>query len=379
MNIRPHVAIVTVIPSPYQVELFDRLAARADLQPTVIYIARNDQSRSWSLPPLQHDHVFIADSPGCLSTARNWVKQADLLISSWYSQSSAFELLQERRALRKPWCYWGERPGFAQLGLLGVMYRRWKLRGAYLDQAPIWGIGSWAVEGYRKEFGHNRLYLNVPYFSDLNRFQCRRPERQGQVPRTFLFSGSLIPRKGIDVLANAFLRLWRDCKHVLLSVLGEGHLAARLQRRLRDCRCAVQFHGFQAWGDLPRFYTDADFLCVPSRYDGWGLVVPEGLAAGLPVIASERVGSARDLVTPGDNGWIVPANDEHALYLAMRRAASLPSEQLHGLSLRASRSVLEHSLEAGATLFAQSVEKTLDAWYRLSADRTARIAGQQDR
>ena len=38
------------------------------------------------------------------------------------------------------------------------------------SRAPIWGIGQWAVEQYRAEFGEERTYLNVPYFSDLQRF-----------------------------------------------------------------------------------------------------------------------------------------------------------------------------------------------------------------
>ena len=49
-------------------------------------------------------------------------------------------------------------------------------------------------------------------------------------------------------------------------------------------------------------------LCVPSRYDGWGLVVPEGLASGLPTIATGRTGAALDLITTGANGWVVEAN-----------------------------------------------------------------------
>jgi glycosyltransferase involved in cell wall biosynthesis len=74
--------------------------------------------------------------------------------------------------------------------------------------------------------------------------------------------------------------------------------------------CRVSMHG-------------ADVLCVPSRYDGWGLVVPEGLASGLPVIATDRMGAALEFVENGRNGWLIPAGDGSAVN-AMREAALMP-------------------------------------------------------
>src|ERR1700751_4608744 len=75
----------------------------------------------------------------------------------------------------------------------------------------------------------------------------------------------------------------------------------------------VGFVGFRDWDELPREYAAANMLCVPSRYDGWGLVVPEGLAAGLPVIATDRMGAALEFVESGRNGWLIRAGGEEAL------------------------------------------------------------------
>jgi glycosyltransferase involved in cell wall biosynthesis len=59
---------------------------------------------------------------------------------------------------------------------------------------------------------------------------------------------------------------------------------------------------------------------LPSDYEPWGLVVNEAMASGTPVLASDRVGSARDLIEPGQNGWIFPAGDVAALAATLQAA-----------------------------------------------------------
>ena len=63
---------------------------------------------------------------------------------------------------------------------------------------------------------------------------------------------------------------------------------------------------------------------LPSRHDGWGVVVNQALAAGLPVITSDAVGAGLDLVENGVNGMCVAANDVEALYRALETIAGTP-------------------------------------------------------
>jgi glycosyltransferase involved in cell wall biosynthesis len=249
------------------------------------------------------------------------------------------------------------------LGRLGVWYRRWRLAALHRNGAPIWGVGRWAIDGYRAEFGLIRPYFNVPYFSDLERFRpptnVRSPQRTGC---RFLFSGSFIERKGVDLLATAFARLAKQRAEVSLSFMGAGELESMLRQHLAACADRVSFLGFQHWNELPQRYWEADVLCVPSRYDGWGLVVPEGLAAGLPVIASDRVGAAVDLLQPGHNGWIFRAGDADQLYHTMERAAALLLEQRDTMARHAQQSVASHSLAAGAEIMERAALESLSYW-----------------
>jgi len=225
---------------------------------------------------------------------------------------------------------------------------------------PIWGIGKFAVDEYRREFGARRPYFNLPYFSDLKRFA--NSAHRERVERTFLFSGALIHRKGVDLLAAAFVELAREFANVRLKVIGDGELREELEQTLRPVRERVEFVGFRDWDQLPDAYASADVLCVPSRYDGWGLVVPEGLASGLPVIATDRMGAALEFVETGRNGWLIPAGDQKALIDAMCEAAGLSASELEQMGRHARESVSAHTLENGAARFAHCAREAVSGW-----------------
>src|SRR6185503_16373609 len=131
---------------------------------------------------------------------------------------------------KKPWVFWGERPGYRLPLPLGRLMRKWTLRSLHSSNAPIWGIGRLAVENYRDEFGNERGYHNIPYFSDLERFKAiSRNTAAPRVARTFLFSGSLTERKGVDLLVSAFVILAAEDRSVRLKVMGTGPLLDQLQ------------------------------------------------------------------------------------------------------------------------------------------------------
>ena len=341
--------VLTDIPSPYQVEFFNEIESRGVYELQVGYLRGRDPRRRWNPAEIHHDSIELDRSAESLQRVRAIVQQAELIVFNYYLHPHAEELIDQRAKLGAPWCFWGERPGFRQPAWAGRLLRKWKLSKLHASPAPIWGIGKFAVDEYRREFGSQRAYFNLPYFSDLQRFKL--PSREEKSERVFLFSGSLIARKGVDLLVAAFTRLAREVPNVRLRIVGDGELRVVSER--------VEFVGFRDWHELPREYAAADVLCVPSRYDGWGLVVPEGLASGLPVIATDRMGAALEFVETGRNGWLIPANDKEALVSAMREASLVP---LHELGQRAQESVSGHTLQSGAARFCRFAQETIDTW-----------------
>jgi len=344
------VFVLTDSPSPYQVELFNEIEAQGNCELEVAYLRGHDPARQWKSSEIRHASMELSN--GGMLRARESVQRADLVVFNYYLHANAERLIDERARQGGPWCFWGERPGFHQPQWVGRLLRKWKLAKLHASTAPIWGIGEFGVDGYRKEFGAQRQYFNLPYFSDLKRFS-EVIERKEKRERVFLFSGSLIARKGVDLLASAFVRLAREVPNVRLRIVGDGELRESMMQKLASVIERVEFVGFRDWHELPSEYAAADVLCVPSRYDGWGLVVPEGLAAGLPVIATDRMGAALEFVRTGMNGWLIRAGDEEALLKAMREAA------VNELPRAARESVSEHTLENGARRFARYAQETV--------------------
>jgi glycosyltransferase involved in cell wall biosynthesis len=353
--------VVTHSPSPYQVELFDAVAGKPDVELRVVYLYGSDPSRSWSKRLPQHDHLVL-ESNARQRELKTWEAEADLLVANYYRHAYATKVINDRARKGSPWVFWGERPGFSR-PRLGRLARHWSLRALHLSGAPIWGIGDFAVAAYESEFGSKRQYSNIPYFSNLRRFA----PTLGNIPsalamRTVLYSGSLTPRKGVDLLAQAFARLAPFSPAWRLQLLGDGPLRGDLERVLAPVASQVTFAGFKDWDDLPSVYSGADILCVPSRYDGWGLVIPEGLASGLPVIATDRMGAAIDLVSDKENGWLVRADDGDALLTALAEAMAASRERLREMSCAALNSIARHSLQDGATRFVAASHAAIEAW-----------------
>lgn len=132
---------------------------------------------------------------------------------------------------------------------------------------------------------------------------------------------TLTPRKGHDVLVAALARLtdlrWScDCIGSLTRAPDHAAYIAglisthRLQARLRLCgECPAEAVGAA--------YRDADLFVLPSHYEGYGMVVTEALACGLPVLATTG-GALADTLPPGA-GLTVPPGDADALADALRR------------------------------------------------------------
>ncbi|CAN5228982.1 glycosyltransferase family 4 protein [soil metagenome] len=129
-----------------------------------------------------------------------------------------------------------------------------------------------------------------------------------------LFVGRLEKRKGLETLIKAFLRLRAGGHHLRLVVVGEGPERERCQSLVPpSLRTEVLFVGAVRHVELPRYHASADVFVSPANGgESFGIVLLEGMAAGLPVVASNIPGY-RTVMTDGVQGRMVPPEDSIAL------------------------------------------------------------------
>jgi len=149
---------------------------------------------------------------------------------------------------------------------------------------------------------------------------------------TVLFVGRTIPDKGVDVLLRAAALLATDAIEIL--VLGSQNFdphaplspyESSLRELAAASRTPVRFLPTVGRHRIPDVLRTADVLVVPSRWpEPYGLTVTEGMATGIPVVASAVGGIPEAL---GGSGILVPPDDPDALVDALRGLADDPAER----------------------------------------------------
>jgi glycosyltransferase involved in cell wall biosynthesis len=211
------------------------------------------------------------------------------------------------------------------------------LRVAYRSCARLLYIGERARRHYRAHGVDDDRLVFSPYCVDVTPFACAEDDRarlretaraELKIPGdrlVFLFSGKLSGRKGVDLIVPAIRRLPEAIRdRVVILCAGDGALRSRLETDARaGSPVPLVVLGVQPQAALSRWYHAADLLLLPSRQaETWGLVVNEALHHGLPVVVSDRVGCAPDLVD-AETGTICAADSVESLSTATARAVDL--------------------------------------------------------
>lgn len=241
---------------------------------------------------------------------------------------------------------------------------RERIKSSLVRQFDAALLGGTPHQAYFEKLGFPRDYIYLgcdvvdnDYFHREAECVRARPEQARHLPGLepdtpfFLAVGRLLPVKNMGGLLEAYRRYraaaaapWR------LVIVGEGPERAEIeatvaQHDLRD----VTLAGFQGIDVLPAYYGRAGALVLPSRKDTWGLVVNEAMAAGLPVLVSERAGCAPDLVRDGENGYRFDPADPAALARLMARVAEAPVAERAAMGRRSREIIAEWPLERFAT------------------------------
>ena len=183
-----------------------------------------------------------------------------------------------------------------------------------------------------------------------------------QAKPSFLASARFIAKKNLSRLLDAYqayrLQILRASSVMMpwnLTLLGDGPLRNDLESVVQQSGLQefVSMPGFLQYDQLPSQYAKATAFIHASTTEQWGLVVNEAMAAGLPVLVSDRCGCAPDLVHENINGFTFNPYDTNSITDAMMRITRLSAERLVAFGVASQRLILEW----GPQKFGQGIEQ----------------------
>jgi glycosyltransferase involved in cell wall biosynthesis len=338
------VSVVSPEPTPYRSPLFDRVGARHEIDLRVIYAAATVAGRTWSVQPrhqteflrgrrlpgahglLRHDYPI---TPG-IGRALARVRPDVVVISGWSTFAAQAAIVWSRRH-RVPYILLveshdlGPRAGWRRF-VKGSVVPRIVHRAANVLVVGSAARESVIARGARPD--DVRIFANTVDIDAWSEraagLRSRRDElraRDGFGPEdvVVLSVGRLVPEKGMDTLLRSAAATGDARLRVVLA--GGGPDAGRLEALADEAGVALTIAGDLPQEALAEEYVRADVFALLSLHETWGVVVNEAAASGLPLLLSDRVGAARDLVSNGANGFVVPAEDVAAAAAALERLA----------------------------------------------------------
>ncbi len=306
---KPKVVLITNIPSPYRIPIFDRLASRFPGF-TVIYCKRLEPDREWLVPELRHDAVFLDSATIALkgrfihlglNIAPKLLKlNPDIVITTQYYPACLIGFLYAEILGRRHVCMYDGWAGFDRH--LSPMHH-WLRALFYRFSDAFIGVSSHTrklFESYRAISGNQ--YFWSPLCIDNSRFSGG-PE----VPKRYdiMLSGRIVEIKLPEFTAKVLSEVRKRRPGLKVLIVGSGDKLPWLQQQLQNDGVPFDCPGFIQQSELPSYYRQARLLLMPTTGDCWGLVANEAMAAGIPVITTPDAGAKDDLVKHGKNGYVL--------------------------------------------------------------------------
>lgn len=209
------------------------------------------------------------------------------------------------------WVHWSEKstPGIR-------WYKSFLIKKWYANLVNKFSLGALAQGvlaekdfrrwGIKKDIKHLSYSIKPLIFCETNRIIDKFKDNR----LAFLYLGQLINRKGLDLLLKAFSEI-KDDKWCLI-IVGNGSDEIKLKslaNRLNIEADKLLFHPAVSSKDISSVISCADVFILPSRNDGWGVVLNEAASLSKPMIASDMVGAAWHLIENEKNGYRFISDD----------------------------------------------------------------------
>ena len=354
------VVIVTNIPAPYRLPMYELLGLVPGLELKLIFCSGREPDREWDLRRLNVSHEFLRErvfswrgryihtNPDVWAHLRAFAP--DVVITTGFNPTHLIAFAYARRngashiAMTDGTADSESRLGALHRGLRRIVYRRSQaFIGASDGSFALYrqyGLPNAAM--YKSHLcADNAAYISTPTQRDVDFLYCGR------------FVSGKLPLFAIEVAEQSARRLGR---RVTMLLVGSGELDARMRQSVdRAARWIdARFTGFARQSELPGHYARCKVLLFPTVGDTWGVVANEACAAAVPVIVSPEAGVAHELVRHGENGYVFPL--EVALWADAAAALLFDDAMWQRMSMRSREIVQPYHFANAAAGVAAAVD-----------------------
>lgn len=172
-------------------------------------------------------------------------------------------------------------------------------------------------------------------------------------PLRLLYAGTITQRKGISYLLEAMKSFGKQSDielHLVGGIQGSG-------KALKEFEPYFHYHSPVSQYELFDLYRSFDALVLPTIFEGFGLVIVEAMAAGLPVIATEH-SMAPEAIENDKNGWIIPIRQVQPIVEAIGKLRSMNQDQYLAMRRAARKKAEGFTWEA----YTQNLKLLTDSW-----------------
>lgn len=322
------VAIITNIPAPYRVDLFNYLQSNySEFDFIIIYSSKSEDNRQWKVDKSKiinsiflksytikikksNDNKYIHIPYNAISVLNRI--NPDIIVGSEYNPT-IIQALMWCKLRRKKFVSWsdGTLNSEKNINFIQKLVRRLIIKGA-----SSYIASSTRTKEAQCYYGAKKNNIFISYLTiDIEKNIYKR---KGSNNYNLLYVGSLIKRKGVDLLIDALSNVNENYK---LTIVGDGPEKERLIKQATRLNIIdkIDFVGFKHEDDLKKYYIKSDIFILPTREDCFGLVTLEAICAEMPVIVSKYADGATDLVKDGESGIIIDPYNKDEVARAIER------------------------------------------------------------
>ena len=350
------IAIITTHPIQYYAPWFRHLAQENEISIKVFYLWNFGitqqvdqgfkQSIQWDIPLLSgYDYEFVPNqssnpgthhfwgfkNPSLLSRVASYQPHAILLMC--YNYASIYNFILRWNTRKIPLIFRGDSHRLLPRTGIKEWSRRQFISLIYRRFSACLYVGKANYDYYTYHGVSRQNLFFSPHAVDNDRFLSQSQEAMKQaklwkhelkIPEddaVILFAGKFEQKKRPLDLLQAFIQ--SNLPKVSLLFVGAGSLENELRSQAANYP-SIYFAPFQNQSQMPRTYAIADVVVLPSygAWETWGLAINEAMCLSRPVIASDHVGCAQDLIHPNRNGLVFPAGNISALANCLQQAFS---------------------------------------------------------